>query len=89
MNAYQIANTFAALLRDEVGEETIHAINRANDAERNPNVCHSHDYCDANMVLLEAFQVHGVDPDAEGNENLWDAAWMIARRSGFAPQYPY
>ena len=32
-----------------------------NKAEPNSNVCRSHDFCDANMVLHAVFKRHGMD----------------------------
>ncbi len=31
-----------------------------------PGVCHSHDFCDDNMVIYAAFLRHGMDPASEG-----------------------
>jgi hypothetical protein len=54
--------------------------NRRND----PQVCASHDFCDANVVMAAAFaEVTGEEPDTvncEGDLNLWNDAWGIARR---------
>ena len=53
------------------------------------SVCASHDFCDANMVMLEAFEKHGqaaachlTDGSAEHEAScvLWGEAWAIAKR---------
>lgn len=54
-------------------------------------VCHSHDFCDANMAMDEAFRhVMNRDPIAdieagmsEADCMLWNDAWDIARRHRF------
>lgn len=46
-------------------------------------VCHSHDFCDANMAMDEAFAVVvGRTPDtgSDADAKLWSAAWADAKR---------
>lgn len=49
-------------------------------------VCHSHDYCDANEAMAEAYRRQDVysDTDDECPPDLWGAAWAIAKARGFA-----
>jgi hypothetical protein len=50
------------------------------------DVCHSHDYCDANMVMFEAFQsTFGREPDTDNGPDLelWNDAWEIAKAASF------
>ena len=58
-----------------------------NENETDPNICHSHDFCDANMFLHEVFMTYGMDvADAGGMEkygHLWDQAWNLAKSRGF------
>lgn len=58
-----------------------------NAAETDPNICHSHDWCDANMAMAEAFEDLGAEQqerwgdDWAANEEasaLWNAAWKAA-----------
>ncbi len=57
-----------------------------NRAETGPGVCHSHDFCDANMVVYAVFLRHGMAPASEeGMERqgaLRDQAWNLANRRG-------
>ena len=40
-----------------------------NKNETDPNICHSHDFCDANMFLHEVFMAYGMDvADESGME---------------------
>lgn len=50
------------------------------------NVCHTHDFCDANMLMLEAWQeMFGDAPDLDNDDHLaaWNDAWAIAKAAGF------
>lgn len=45
------------------------------------NACASHDHCDANVVMLEAFEERfGREPNLDADTDLFNAAWEIARR---------
>lgn len=57
------------------------------NAERsNPDVCHSHDYCDANMIMHAAgIRACGwaEDWDLDEVSILWNDAWELAQAGGF------
>lgn len=87
--ALVLAKAFAgglalALSRDELAE----AVER-NATEGNASVCHSHDHCDANMVMAEAFvAVFGREPLLAGERDTedlltWNEAWMMAKAAAF------
>lgn len=51
-------------------------------------VCATHDFCDANMIMLEAFEavvgrpMHmdgGESPEEQADHHLWNEAWAIAK----------
>jgi hypothetical protein len=58
-----------------------------NRSETYPNICHSHDFCDANMFLHEVFMKHGMDPADEGRMDrwgeLWNRTWNLAKSKEF------
>lgn len=58
-----------------------------NIAARGQSHCATHDYCDANMAMEEAFvTVMGYLPDAtrHGSDGpLWDAAWVLSKQREF------
>ena len=58
-----------------------------NAQETHPTICHTHDFCDANVVLHEVFLSHGMDPADEGGMEkwgrLWDESWNLAKANGF------
>jgi hypothetical protein len=44
--------------------------------------CASHNYCDANIVMLDAWHLmfdRPIDADIEAEAKLWNAAWEVAR----------
>ncbi len=80
----ELANAFNRHLLEAIGEENFREVVARNAAEKNPNLCHSHDFCDANMVMADAWK------EAEGKEvdlaipyaqELWGLAWDQAKAS--------
>lgn len=70
-----------------LGPETMRVVVERNRMETSQSCCHTHDFCDANMVLYEVFLRHGMDPATEeGMERhgaLWDQAWNLAKSQEF------
>jgi len=87
----KLAKQFAKLLSEEIGDDNMKAVVAANKKEKSSGVCHSHDYCDANMVMADAFKVLDIDlekdyPDAVQNAqivSIWNAAWDEAFKNNF------
>jgi hypothetical protein len=84
--ARQIAEQFVAQLRADLTAEEFAEVQKRNRLEESRWVCHSHDFCDANMTMDAAFRHFGIDPlpDIENGmpgwiNELWNAAWDIAR----------
>lgn len=86
----KIAGAFVALLRRDL-TPTQWAEMRERNATPDyaAGACASHDYCDANMIMLEACETLGVptvldftdgEPDHEKACQVWNAAWEIAKR---------
>lgn len=93
----QIGDRFAELLRDEIGVIDMARVRRRNaspsyQGEGAP--CASHDFCDANMVMLEAFEkvmdheprfLNGTDeagdysPEGQADLDVMNAAWAYAK----------
>ena len=73
----------ATLTKEELAE----CIERNRHDE--PNICHTHDHHDANMIMEAAFVARfGREPQIAGAEDtpdllLWNAAWLFARASEF------
>lgn len=94
--AERIARTFSELLLDEIGPADLTTVNKRN--RMNPDYdetdsCASHDFCDANVLMVEAFQAHGVPADhTEEHLELWNVAWETAIAHefwfGFRTEFP-
>ena len=86
-----IAKKFAELLKKEIGDENLAETVALNAKEKSSGICHSHDFCDANMVMAEAFTAVGIDldkdyPDMTQNETItgiWGDAWDLAIKNKF------
>lgn len=91
LNVEKIAAAFVDEIRDEIGFFDLVAVDRINE-ERNDATCATHDFCDANMPMDEAFQkVMGRSslPEEGGMSEddcaLWNDAWARAKSIGFSP----
>jgi hypothetical protein len=71
-----IADTFVRLLRVELSPAAFAEMQRRN-CTAPAGVCASHDFCDANVVMLAAFEAHELVPDMD-DPTLWNAAWERA-----------
>lgn len=81
-----LASTFARLLAEALGTKTMREVVRRN-AARNDTTCASHDFCDANEVMAEAFSKtvgREIDLESDADTSLWNAAWDIAVATKFA-----
>lgn len=86
-NIEKLARDFSDVLQKWLTPEQMEEVNKRNAAETSPGVCHSHDFCDANEAMLEAYAKQ-MCPDEMGTpESLsaWDAAWHLARQHEFNP----
>ena len=68
----QVAHEFARRLCDVLTVEQMLEVIDRNKAEPNQSVCHSHDFCDANVLMENA--IHAVAPDLENKNQIWNAA---------------
>ncbi|GIL13717.1 MAG: hypothetical protein BroJett038_24370 [Chloroflexota bacterium] len=91
-----LAMEFCRILGETLNAEQIAEVVRRNAEEVDSNVCHSHDFCDANVVMHAAFGSFGVDPMASGENDegmsdeviaLWNAAWDMAKFAEFSARH--
>lgn len=86
-DAYTLAKAFAEEISQALTPEQFDAVNERNASETNPNICHSHDYCDANQAMLDAcdkLDFH-YQPDINDDHGwLFNQAWAIARGAEFS-----
>lgn len=89
ITAHDIAAGFSKVLREWLDASELNAVIVANRVQSSPSICHSHDFCDANMAMAEAFEAYGLptpSDDLPGSSfSLWNAAWDIARLAEFDP----
>lgn len=87
--AKRLGDRFAALLRKDIGAKNFKAVQRANLVHKingENSICASHDFCDANMVMLAAYaevmsvKEDDVDPNSEAVLALFTAGWDAAKR---------
>lgn len=82
-----LAFEFSQGLHSYITEEKMAEVVRRNRAEASPGICHSHDFCDANMFLYDVFTKYGMNPVDEGGldrwGDLWDRAWNMAKANEF------
>lgn len=82
----KIAREFSKVLREWLTAEQMAQVISRNAKETNPSICHSHDFCDANMAMMEAYEkVTGEEIDnlTEEQSALWGKAWDHAVKTKF------
>ena len=94
-DAKDLAGVFSKVVRARLADhlDEIRQRNRASAAAGERNVCATHDFCDANMLMHEALcRCYGVKDfpasNISGSEpltGLWNEAWDIAKRNEFLP----
>lgn len=81
-----LARAFARRVREELSPHLLEIVRR-NRTPEYKGCCATHDFCDANMLMLDAWsEITGEDPDAwDGDEDMGvvNAAWDLARESEF------
>ncbi len=84
VTASDLATMFVRKLRGTLLSQEWRAMLRDNATETNVNVCHSHDHCDANMVILDAYcELAGLSQDdsidLDALTDLFNDAWSLAK----------
>lgn len=88
MDKEALARAFAYQLRNEIGAAMLAEVVARNKTAGYAACCASHDFCDANMVMMDAGVLLGYwteddfDPDAA--MTIMGEAWDIAKKSAFA-----
>ena len=78
--AHQLASQFMVDLADEIGKNHFLMACMRNKSAA-PGICHSHDFCDANMVMHAAFCRSFGNPPGDSDmadDELWNEAWKLA-----------
>lgn len=85
-DAGKLARAFVGELRKDIGVSKIKQAAIRNSKDDNPSVCHTHDFCDANMSMHAAGIRLGYwtdDSDLESLCPLMNKAWDIAKAASF------
>ena len=91
--AAAVAKEFCEVMRQYLTPAEFALAVTLNAAETDEGVCHTHDFCDANMAMGEALENLGVEPlpEGEGEEgmpewvcDLWNQSWTLAKKAGFS-----
>jgi hypothetical protein len=82
-----ISHEFSIRLSHALGDDTLREVVRLNATPRYEGCCASHDYLDANMVMLMAMRAWGYKYGLGGEdatfELVWNAAWDQAKEYRF------
>jgi hypothetical protein len=81
VNYFDVGSKFAELLREQLTAQEWREMCQRNAAEHDDGICHSHDFCDANMVMAEAMEEYGL-PEISDDDDLVEfcnTAWDYAK----------
>lgn len=79
--ARKLAKAFEAKLRAGLTDEQYAEMLRRNQTPEYATCCASHDFCDANMVMFDAWvECFGSEPELESDRDtaIWNQAWDLA-----------
>lgn len=82
-DATAMAIAFSKKLTEALLLAQLESVIRANRAEENVMVCHSHDCLDANELMYEVFQDCELDIYNDDHHRFWNEAWDIAKKNEF------
>lgn len=102
-NTESLARSFADHLRDYLDTKELDAAIRLNEVDPDAasgKVCHTHDFCDANMAMFDAFKAtvgralfmswdveagRCTQADCDADLTLCNEAWTMAKANRFYP----
>ncbi len=82
----KLAKEFSAILRSWLTPEQLTEINQKNETAAYTNADATHDYCDPNQAMIDAFEkVFGKEIDFQSDEDseIINTAWALARKNKF------
>lgn len=89
-----LAARFVAILKGSLSSKQFAEMRRRNRDESSAGVCHSHDFCDANMLMAQAFSDLGYSTDYDFGDDeaftaRWNEAWEHAMPKLTGPEEVY
>lgn len=91
IDAWRVAREFCDVMRAHLGDNIAEVL-RLNAEEPDSTLCHSHDFIDANMTMLDALVAAGyterqvmdsIHADDDTITRIWNLAWDIAKAHDF------
>lgn len=81
----EVANTFIAVLCAWLTSEEMQLIKEKQKNSTDPAVCYTHDYCDANLAMDQALNLHGIEVNiqSDAHVNLMNNSWSLAKKHNF------
>lgn len=82
----RLAKEFSSILRSWLSKEELSKVVKDNEEEKDSSICHSHDHCDPNQAMIDAFtKIKGKDIDFQDDKNmdLMNKAWDLAKKEKF------
>jgi len=80
---FDVGTKFAELVRECLSDSEYKKMCRLNAAETDANICHSHDYCDANVLMADAMAEFDLPELSSKSDDdfiaFWGAAWDYAK----------
>lgn len=77
MQVYNLAVRFIENLGIFMSDEQLAEAAERNKAETNQNICHTHDFCDANQCMIDAVGEEFANSGVQNDRIV--AAWSLAR----------
>jgi hypothetical protein len=86
-----LAQNFGQQLLKKLGPLQLLTVIKLNATETAPSICHSHDFTDANMTMLEAWDLTYPNTPFDLNNSThcshWTAAWSLAKQQQFGASF--
>ena len=84
--AENVAFHFSRIVREELAEHLDEIRARNASPAYSGGVCATHDFCDANELMADAFKAatgRDARPELESDARLWSRAWGLAKAREF------
>lgn len=80
----KLASAFNVVLFDWIGPKLGQVVIQ-NRQQSDPSICHTHDWCDSNQAMIDAFEnTFKRLPDLQGPDgDLMDCAWSTSKENDF------
>ena len=80
-----ISDQFINIITNWLSTDELIELRIKNKELINSRICATHDYCDANMAMFEAFSKCNIEFDPQNNAHIdqWNEAWNLAKLNSF------